>query len=382
MFFVAYVIVALACASITIKTLVGYSTVSRVNKITISLLILVSWLSPLIFGWLKHLPLMNSKLYSVLSFVGYAAFGFFFLVFILLLMRDVVWYAIYGIAKSMGFDSWSLNPKNISVLSFANRIVLLMALFLTGCALHEGTKFPEFNEIDITHKDLRNNYRVIQLSDLHIDRSTPVSKIYKLVETTNNLGADAIFLTGDIIDDDLGSISEQLEALKHLQAPLGVYVSIGNHELYNGLNTWLYKYEQMGFKVLLNKGVRLADDLFVGGVPDAFTANSNPQLNVNFMKTLDGSERDQYRILLSHNPELVNSISAFNFQLMLSGHTHGGQIFPFHIFVKKANEYLSGDYMVNGIHLHVSNGVGTWGPTMRLFAPSEITIINLLKKTN
>ena len=78
--------------------------------------------------------------------------------------------------------------------------------------------------------------------------------------------------------------------------------------------------------------------------------------------------------------KVVNSISSFNYQLMLAGHTHGGQIFPFHLFVKKANQYLSGDYEVNGIKLHVSPGAGTWGPSMRLLAPSEVAVIDLVKK--
>jgi len=131
---------------------------------------------------------------------------------------------------------------------------------------------------------------------------------------------------------------------------------------------------------LFNQGIEVINNIFIGGIPDAHTANSDPSLNVNFSHTLAGSDQKQYKILLSHNPELANSISSFNFQMMLAGHTHGGQIFPFHFFVKKANQYLSGDYNVNGIKLHVSNGSGTWGPKMRLFAPSEITVIDLIKK--
>ena len=103
-------------------------------------------------------------------------------------------------------------------------------------------------------------------------------------------------------------------------------------------------------------------------------------MNINLARTLEGSNQKQLKVLLSHNPEIASSISSYNFQVMLAGHTHGGQIFPFHFFVKKANKYLSGDYKVNDIDLHVSPGAGTWGPSMRLFAPSEIAVIDLIKK--
>jgi predicted MPP superfamily phosphohydrolase len=186
--------------------------------------------------------------------------------------------------------------------------------------------------------------------------------------------------TGDIVDDDTFYIQEHLDALQNLSSPYGTYASIGNHEFYNGLSSWMYEYQRRGINLLLNQGVTVENNIFIAGVPDAFTATSNPSLNINFTQTLSGSSRDQYRVLLSHNPEIANSISSYNFQMMLSGHTHGGQLFPFHVFVKKSNQYLSGEYDVNGIKLYVSNGAGTWGPSMRLFAPSEITVIDLIKK--
>ena len=380
MFFIAFFIVAVACSAITIKTLVGYSDIKLVGKALISAIVLLGWFSPLFISVLKHVSWLPPKVFAAISFGGYTLLGFAFIVFCLLMLRDITWYGVYGIAKFMGLDNWSINPKNISVLSYANMMVVFLSLIIGGYALYEGVKIPEVNNITISTPLIGRNLRLVHLSDLHIDRTTPVSRVQKIVEKVESLAPDAILITGDLIDDDSTVLDDQLAALKNLTAPYGVYVSIGNHELYNGLYPWMYKFEKLGFKVLFNQGETVANEIFVAGVPDAHTANSHPNLNINLTRSLEGSHQKQFRILMSHNPEVANSISRYNYQLVLSGHTHGGQIFPFHIFVKKANQYLSGSYKVNDIDLHVSSGAGTWGPSMRLFAPSEIAVIDLIKK--
>ena len=380
MFFIAFFIVAAACSAITIKTLVGYSDIKLVGKALISGVILVGWFAPLIISVLKHATWLPSKVFAVISFGGYTLLGFAFIIFCLLMLRDITWYGVYGIARFMGVDNWSINPKNISVLSYANMIVVVLSFVIGGYALYEGVKIPEVNNITISTSLIGRNLRLVHLSDLHIDRTTPLSRIRKIIDKVESLAPDVILITGDLIDDDSTVLDDKLEVLKGLSAPYGVYVSIGNHELYNGLYPWMYKYEKMGFKVLFNQGETVAHEIFIAGVPDAHTANFHPNFNINLTRSLEGSQRKQFRILMSHNPEVANSISRYNYQLVLSGHTHGGQIFPFHIFVKKANQYLSGDYKVNDIDLHVSPGAGTWGPSMRLFAPSEIAVIDLIKK--
>lgn len=380
MFFIAFFIVAAACSAIMIKTLVGYSDIKLTGKTLISAVVLLGWFSPLFISALRQVPWLPPKIFTIVSFLGYTLLGFVFIAFCLLMLRDIIWYGVYGIAKFVGLDTWSINPKNISVLTYANIIVVAFSVMVGIYALYEGIKVPEINNISIKTPLINSDLRLVHLSDLHIDRTTPLNRIQKIVEKVNSLAPNMILITGDLVDDDSTAIDKQLNVLKGLRAPYGVYVSIGNHELYNGLYPWIYKYGKMGFNVLLNQGKTVADNVFISGIPDAHTANSHPNLNINFIQSLRGSHPKQFRILMSHNPEIVNSISSYNYQLVLAGHTHGGQMFPFHIFVKKANQYLSGDYKVNGIDLHVSPGAGTWGPSMRLFAPSEIAVIDLIKK--
>ncbi len=380
MFIIAFIIIATACSVISVKTLVGYSDMNLVGKLFVAALVIIGWFAPLLISCAQHFDFLPLNLFKVLSFAGYTLFGLIFIIFCLLMLRDIIWYGIYGSARLIGIDSWSLNPKNISVLGYANILVVLLGLLLGGYAMYEGVKVPDINYITVNSPLLNKNLRLVQLSDTHINRTIPLSRVRRIVDLVNNLSPDVIVLTGDIVDDDSTVLDEQLAVLSNLSAPYGVYAVIGNHEFMYGIYAWIYQYKKLGFNVLLNQGETVANDIFISGIPDAFTAISSPNLNINLTKSLEGSHPKQFRILLSHTPEVVNSISSFNYQLMLAGHTHGGQIFPFHLFVKKANQYLSGDYLVNGIKLHVSPGAGTWGPSMRLLAPSEIAVIDLVKK--
>lgn len=380
-FFVGMFVISMACSVITIKTLVGYSDMKLIYKLLISSVIVSGWFSFLIVHALRHAGWVDDRIFSIFSFVAYTLLGFVFILFSMIILRDFIWYLIYGGARLLGCDGWWLNPKNVSVLGYANMIVVFLSIAISSYALYEGSKVPAVKEIDIYSPHLKQDMRLVHLSDLHITRTTPVSRVQSIVDEINRLNPDAILMTGDIIDDNVNKIEEQLNTLAGLAAPYGIYSSMGNHEFYNDMNAWGYKFRHLGFRTLFNKGEYIGNsNIFVSGIPDAHTAYSHPDFNINFKKALDGSSRDDFRILLSHNPNIVDNISSFNYQLMLSGHTHGGQIFPFHYLVKKANKYLVGDYKVNGIDLHVSAGAGTWGPSMRLFAPSEIAVINLYKK--
>ena len=152
---------------------------------------------------------------------------------------------------------------------------------------------------------------------------------------------------------------------------------MGNHEFYNDVYAAKRILDKSKLQFLFNGGVHIKNsNVFLAGIPDMGTMAER----INFWRTLNRSKQSDYKVLLSHSPSIVNSLSKGLVDLVLSGHTHGGQIFPLHWFAKKANNYLAGLYNKNGTDLYVSRGTGTWGPSMRFFAPSEITIINLLQK--
>lgn len=378
MFYVAFLILALACSLIMIRTLVGYTTGSFTRKLLTALFVILCWTAPLQVSFLRHIITSPSLLLNIYSTVSYTFFGYIFILFCLMILRDLLWYVLYGVLTLFRVSAWSLNPQNINMLSRTNRILLVLAALISVYGLYEGMKLPRINEVTISSPLIKEDLRAVHISDLHIDRATPRAWIRSIVKQINSLKPDVIFMTGDIIDDNALLIDDRLSLLVELGAPYGIYSAMGNHELYHGINSWSYKFKELGFQTLFNRGMFINNsNIFVSGIPDSYTASSSPSYNVNFRHALQGSKLSNYKILLSHNPELIDNLTRINYNLMLSGHTHGGQIFPFHLLIKKANRYLSGHYPVNGIDLYVSNGAGTWGPTMRLFSPAEITVFNL-----
>ncbi len=377
-FLVAAFIVATAGSVVTIKTLVGYSSMSLWLKLLIALLVVLGWTAPLYTRLLRRAYSFFGEAYPYISNALYILFGFVFILFILLVLRDFLWFLGWRISR-LWTSTDILNPRNPFYIDRANLIVVAISVLASIWAVWEGTKIPTVKTIILESPKTNTEYRLVMLNDLHITRAVSPQHIQKIVDKTNSLKPDAIFLVGDIVDDRTSYIVPQLDELKHLQAPLGIYAVSGNHELYNGLNLWIRNFHRLGINVLINDGVRLKNSkIYVGGIPDLNTAYS-PYFKVNFAKTFKNSRNNDYKILLSHYPNL-REYPERKYDLQLSGHTHGGQIFPFHYLSWQANKYLAGLYDLGEYKLYVSRGAGYWGPPMRLFAPSEITEI-ILKPT-
>ena len=303
--------------------------------------------------------------------------GFVFFLFVLLIMRDITWYAVYGVSQLLGINSWYLDPKNLTILSHTNRIIILFSIVLSCFSWYQGTKVPEVKNIYLSSEKIDKEIVIAQLSDLHINRATSVQRVQELVNKVNMLNPDVIVLTGDIIDDNVLFIEDQLAALKELSAPYGSYSIMGNHEFYHDVYAAKRTLDSLGLKFLFNGGIHVQNsNIYISGIPDMNTMYER----VNLWRTVYKSKKEDYKILLSHSPTIIDSLSKGLFDLVLSGHTHGGQIFPFHWLIKQANHYLAGQYHVNGTELYVSRGAGAWGPQMRFLAPSDITLIHLSKK--
>lgn len=377
-FIIAVLVVAISCSAITIKTLVGYTDMKLITKILISLLILVSWFAPILVRGIRGTNLFSNEVFSIISNTGYFLFGFAFILFSVLIFRDLLWYIIYGTAKLFGYVSWLLNPKNINILDNANIATVIFSVGVAFYAYFEANKVPDIKEVDFVSSKLKQDISLVHLSDLHFSRTTDLDRVNNLVAKVNEQNPDIIIITGDIVDDDVPNLEKHMQALQKLQAKHGVFVSNGNHEFYSGINSWSKKFKDLGFNFLFNQGQNIPElNLFVAGIPDMTTAGARKSFNIDFVRTLNNSSISEYKLLMSHHPQVIDYVTKVGFDLQLSGHTHGGQIFPFHWLAKKANTYLAGKYNVNGVDLYVSRGTGYWGPPMRLFAPSEITLIKL-----
>lgn len=286
----------------------------------------------------------------------------------LTLVTDAVWFAGY---KFGWFDC----------LPYSREFCIKYNLWLVGAAalfgayaLYAGTKIPDFKEITLSSPQINRKRTIVVLSDLHIHRVINPEKIKGIVAKTNAQNPDIILLAGDVIDDNVKSVSSTISLLKELKAKEGIYFVTGNHEFYAGYKPTVETLKKLGFTFLENGGVSL-EDIYIAGIPDTFSGHFYGK-NADLEKTFAESGNNRYRILLSHTPTDFGRQN--NFNLEISGHTHGGQIFPFHILTLLHNKYLAGLYkMENNAHIYVTRGAGQWGPQMRFLAPSEITVIKL-----
>ncbi|MDO4183768.1 MAG: metallophosphoesterase [Rhodospirillales bacterium] len=369
-FFYASLIIAIACSIITERTLVGYNDVHWSIKLGTFLLFLAMWFTPATLSVIRRRMWFNDAFYNFCADFGYICFGFAFILFVLIFVRDGLWFSAYYLSGRKAV----LDPFNIGLLTKMNIATVALAVIISAYGFYQAVKLPRVKHLTLYSSKINNEIKVLQINDLHLHRNKPVKDFAAIANLANSLNPDIIAMPGDIIDDSVGQLVPHLEALSNLRAKYGVFVSPGNHEYYNGLIPSVWQMEQIGFRVLSENGYRIDDlNLYIAGIPD------NPMLRKmkEYPNLFDGSLPYDYKILLAHNPTLSKEYMALGFDLQLSAHTHGGQIFPFHIMVKLVNHYLSGEYKIGKGTLYISNGAGYWGPPMRLLAPSDITLITI-----
>jgi predicted MPP superfamily phosphohydrolase len=184
-------------------------------------------------------------------------------------------------------------------------------------------------------------------------------------------------VTGDLVDGDAGTVENMVPALQTMTAPLGVYSILGNHEVYAGADRCRKLMRDSGFVVLDSAAAEVTPGLWVAGVPDSGRGPGTDGLDGALEAAFDQVPKGVAVIYLQHAPGNEKATAAAGAGLMLNGHTHGGQIWPFHYMVRRAYPFISGVRTVDGMSQVVSRGAGRWGAPMRLFAPSEIYRITL-----
>jgi predicted MPP superfamily phosphohydrolase len=223
-------------------------------------------------------------------------------------------------------------------------------------------------------------FRIAQITDVHIGETLTRSFAVHVTRTVNSLDADAVAVTGDMIDGSVAKLRDEVEPLAGLRGTHGVFYVTGNHEYYHGGSSWQAEARRLGMRVLHNEHVVIERDgqqLVIAGVPDVeggrFSAQHEPDAAVAFAGAPDGAPR----ILLAHQPRFARRVGATRVDLMLSGHTHGGQIFPFMVFVKLQQPVIAGFKVLWGVPTYTSNGTGYWGPPFRIGPRGEVTEVTL-----
>ena len=225
------------------------------------------------------------------------------------------------------------------------------------------------------------NFKIIQISDLHIGQMMTAATLKKIVNKVNKLNPDLVVITGDIVDGSAKNLLNEIIFLKELKAKKGVYFVTGNHEYYSGVRRWTYEIKKMGIKVLNNENVKIKENeefFYLAGITDSESRRHDKKNSTNINKALAGLEINKKKILLAHRPTEVEQASEYGVDLVLAGHTHGGQIWPFSYLVALQQPYLKGYYKYKNTNLYVNQGTGCWGPPLRLNTFNEITEIILI----
>lgn len=298
--------------------------------------------------------MLESELGNVFSksiyFISASWLGFVFIMFILILLFKFV-------------------NLFITLPGLQSGVALIIIGLLLSIFGFVNTRIIAVDNIDIYTDKVDSEKRIVQISDMHIGPVNGKNFMKNIVYMTNKLNPDYVFLTGDLLDGRYKYNKADFNVLKEITGKK--YFVTGNHETYAGMDYSMHLIDDLGLRVLRNESV-IDDELQIIGVDD-----SDDRKQV--LKTIGNIELDddKYKILLYHRPVGYRDVSG-KVDLMLSGHTHAGQIFPFSILAWLENKYTNGMFYENGTVLYVSSGVGTWGPPMRIGSRSEIVLIRLL----
>ncbi len=270
----------------------------------------------------------------------------------------------------------TLKKVNYSKRNFikksADAAMLLGATSYVALAAYEGSKEPVVNVVDLNGF----NFSIVQISDLHIGGLIDKDFVKASVQKINALKPDIVCLTGDMIDTSLENTKEIVLELNHIKAKHGIYYILGNHEYFHKPKEIIDFMKQTKLTLLLNENIQIdALGLNIVGVTDRIGYRMH-KLEPDIHKAFKGCNESYKTILLAHQPKFIEELGIYTPELILSGHTHGGQIWPLGYLVRLQQPYIKGLHKLpNGSHIYVNSGIGFWGPPMRLGSQAEITYI-------
>ena len=325
----------------------------------------------------------HPQLGRVLAWPAFVWMGVMFLLLCILVSIDIV----RGIASLARWAS-DAGPLDEQRRTFIARLTAGAATAvvagMTGVALRSALSAIAVRPLRVQLSRLpagRHGFTIAQLTDIHVGPTIGRSFIEEIVRKTNALEPDLIAITGDLVDGSVSDLRDAVAPLADLRAKHGVFFVTGNHEYFSDADGWTNELSRLGIRVLKNERVAIGqgEDAFdLAGVEDRSAARFGgltPAAATE--RALAGRDRTRERVLLAHQPRSLMEAAQYGVGLQLSGHTHGGQVWPFGYLVRLNQPFVAGLYRFGDSQIYVSRGTGYWGPPMRLGAPAEITHITL-----
>ncbi|MCF6244104.1 MAG: metallophosphoesterase [Sulfurovum sp.] len=262
--------------------------------------------------------------------------------------------------------------KRAFIKKSGDGVMLAAATSYVAVAAYEGAKEPVVNVVKLEKFD----FSIVQISDLHIGGLIDKAFVKASVKKINALKPDIVCLTGDMIDTSLESIKEIILELNNIESKHGIYYILGNHEYFHNPEKIIDFVKQTKLTLLLNENIQIdALNVNIVGVTDRIGYRLD-KLQPDIHKAFKGCNTQYKTIFLAHQPKFIEELAYYTPELILSGHTHGGQVWPFEYLVRLQQPYVKGLHSLpNGSHIYVNSGIGFWGPPMRLGSQAEITYI-------
>jgi len=314
-----------------------------------------------------------------LAWAGLLAIGSLSSLLVLTLIRDVV--LLVGHAVSGLFEGDLLQRFQSSS---AVAVPILAGLF-TLVGLVNARRRAKVRSVNVPIADLPaslHGFTIAQISDIHIGPTIKREYVAAIVDAVNRLDADMIAVTGDLVDGSVKQLSVHTQPLSRLSARHGAFFVTGNHEYYSGVSGWVAELRRLGLCVLMNEHVVLRHKggvIVVAGVTDYSAHHYDPAQQSDPAGAIAGAPTNAaVKLLLAHQPRSAFAAEPAGFDLQLSGHTHGGQFWPWTFFVRLQQPFTAGLRRLGSLWVYTSRGTGYWGPPQRLGAPSEITHLRLV----
>jgi len=308
--------------------------------------------------------------------VPWIATGFFSWLLVLTFARDLGLLAAAQLAAQADLQAWARGSALAIIL--ATPVITLVGFLM-------ARQVAAVRHVDVRVEGLPaglEGFTIAQITDVHVGPTIKGDFVQRIVERVNGLEADMVAITGDLVDGSVADLSAHTAPLAQLQSVHGTYFVTGNHEYYSGAAAWIAEIERLGARVLVNEHVVIEHHgalLALAGVTDYSAHHFHPNHRSDPKRALAGAPTESVKVLLAHQPRSAAHAQEAGFDLQISGHTHGGQFWPWNLFVRLQQPFTVGLHKLGRMWIYISSGTGYWGPPMRFGIPSEITRIRLVR---
>lgn len=309
-----------------------------------------------------------------LAWAGMLAMGWFSSLLLLTVVRELALLALPLV-----------HPVTPDMIESSARAVVGCAALLTAVGFVNARRLAAVVDVVVPIAGLPqalHNFVIVQISDIHVGPTIKGRYLRAIVDKVNTLRADIVAITGDLVDGSVQQLAQHTAPLAQLRARHGAYFVTGNHEYYADAHAWIDEIRRLGLTVLMNEHVVLdhgGAPLVVAGVTDFSAHHFDESHRSDPHAAIRNAPAGAAKILLAHQPRSSAAAADAGFDLQLSGHTHGGQFFPWNFFVPLQQPYVAGLNRLRNLWVYTSRGTGYWGPPKRLLAPSEITRLRLVR---